>query len=98
MCKNNSDEWVEYTPVEGDIVRFAMKRPNMLPDGSDYEDTVPIVYKEIPIDTMILELEPGDTKTLSCGKYVYDIEITLADGFVDTFIAKASLKLTPEVV
>ena len=86
-----------YTPEDGDRVRFALKHPDMLPDGSDYSDVDPLIVKEIPIDTMILELEPADTKSLAFGKYVYDIEITFADGSVDTFITKASFVLSEEV-
>lgn len=78
-----------YTPVVGDSIRFAMK--------SDYDDATPLLIKEIPIDTMILTLEPGDTKNLAFGKYVYDIELTKATGEVDTFITKAVLRLTEEV-
>lgn len=46
---------------------------------------------------MLLVLEPEDTKTLPFGKYVYDIQITYADGKVDTFITKGRLRLTEEV-
>ena len=60
-------------------------------------DETPLLIKEIPIDTMILTLNPEDTKHLPFGKYVYDIELTKATGEVDTFITKAILKLTEEV-
>lgn len=78
-----------YTPVEGDRIRFAMK--------TDYNEESPLLIKEVPIDTMILTIEPEDTKNLAFGKYVYDIELTKATGEVDTFITKAILKLTEEV-
>lgn len=79
-----------YTPVVGDKVRFALKR--------DYNDRYPLILKDIPIETMILQLDPEDTKALEQpSEYVYDIQITLNDGTVDTFIAKASFKLTEEV-
>ena len=78
-----------YVPSEGDKVRFAMK--------TKYQDPEPLLTKEIPIDTMTLLLNPEDTKNLSFGKYVYDIQLTKADGTVDTFITKASIKLTEEV-
>lgn len=64
---------------------------------NDYNDETPLLIKEIPIDTMILTLNPEDTKHLPFGKYVYDIELTKATGEVDTFITKAILKLTEEV-
>ena len=79
----------QYIPMNGDRIRFAMK--------NDYNDETPLLIKEIPIDTMILTLNPEDTKHLPFGKYVYDIELTKATGEVDTFITKAILKLTEEV-
>lgn len=80
----------EYTPVQGDSIRFALKR-------ADYKDTQPLILKNVPIDTMILELQPQDTKPLEFGQYVYDLQITFADGRVDTFIPEAKFRLTPEV-
>lgn len=60
----------QYIPMNGDRIRFAMK--------NDYNDETPLLIKEIPIDTMILTLNPEDTKHLPFGKYVYDIELTTA--------------------
>lgn len=78
-----------YIPGEGDSIRFAMKE--------NYYDARPLLVKEIPIDTMMLILEPEDTSGLNFGKYVYDIQLTKANGKVDTFITKATLKLSEEV-
>lgn len=78
-----------YKPVEGDSIRFAMKKA--------YEDEEPLLVKDIPTDTMKLILEPGDTKPFEFGTYVYDIQLTKVTGEVDTFITKAKLKLTEEV-
>lgn len=78
-----------YIPVEGDKIRFAMK--------ADYEDPEPLLVRDIPIDTMLLVLDPDDTKKLPFGKYVYDIQLTYANGKTDTFITKAKLRLTEEV-
>lgn len=79
----------QYLPVEGDSIRFAMKK--------SYEDNEPLLVKDIPINTMKLILEPGDTKALDFGKYVYDIQLTKVTGEVDTFITKGSMKITEEV-
>jgi len=79
----------EYKPVEGDVVRFAMKKK--------YSDAEELISKVIPNDTLLLHLEPQDTKELDFGKYVYDIQITYANGDVDTFIDRATLELTEEV-
>lgn len=78
-----------YVPIEGDSIRFAMKK--------NYDDPRPILVKSIPSDTMMLIIEPQDTKGLNFGKYVYDIQLTKANGKVDTFISKATLKLSEEV-
>ena len=86
-----------YTPTNGDAVRFALKRPALNAKKTDYKDIQPLILKNIPTNTMILELEPNDTKTLDFGSYVYDVQITFADGRVDTFITEAVFKLTPEV-
>lgn len=80
-----------YDPQEGDTVRFAAKKNYTDPD------TEVLILKDIPIETLILKLEPEDTKDLDFGNYVYDIQLTRANGDVDTFIAKASLMLTEEV-
>lgn len=78
-----------YEPADGDVIRFALKK--------SYSDSKPLILKEIPVDTLLLVLDPADTKRLDFGRYVYDIQITMADGRVDTFITKATLKLTEEV-
>lgn len=78
-----------YIPVEGDVIRFAMK--------SSYKDAEPLLVKNVPIDTMKLVIDPEDTKSLAFGKYVYDIELTKASGEIDTFITKAVMKITEEV-
>lgn len=77
-----------YIPQQGDTVRFAMKK--------DYSDASPILEKDIPIETMQLSLEPGDTKSLSFRSYVYDIQLTTKDGVVCTFI-KGNINITEEV-
>lgn len=85
MTKNG----VSYTPVEGEKVRFAMKKK--------IDDEEPLILKDIPIDTMTLKLVPEDTKTLKYGSYKYDIEYTSVDGDVDTFIGPANFNITEEV-
>lgn len=77
-----------YTPRPEDSLRFAMK--------TTYNTSKLLVHKDIPIDTCILHLEPEDTKKLRFGEYVYDIQITFANGDVNTFIS-GKFKLKPEV-
>lgn len=84
------EEGNPYNPVPGDKIRFAMKHV--------YDEANPIINREIPIDTLELVIFPEDTKDLpQPSSYVYDIEITYANGDVDTFIDRAKLKLTEEV-
>jgi hypothetical protein len=85
-----------YTPLPGDRVRFALKRDILNSSRTDYADDQPLILKEIPVDTMILELEPEDTKPLAFATYAYDVEITFTDGRVYTFISD-KLTLTKEV-
>lgn len=79
-----------YSPAEGDVIRFAMKQR--------YSDPTPILVKTIPNETLILLINPEDTKSLSYGAYKYDIELTTATGIVDTFIPRADFKILEEVV
>lgn len=78
-----------YTPAEGDVVRFHMKK--------NYSDPDLLIEKIIPNDTLLLKLDPVDTSSLNVGNYVYDIQITYANGDVDTFIDQGTLTLTEEV-
>lgn len=80
---------VPYTPVPGDKIRFAMKQT--------FKDDEPVmIMADIPIDDCVLYIRPEQTKSIAYGRYVYDIQLTYADGDVDTFI-KGSLTLTEEV-
>ena len=79
-----------YTPIEGDVVRFALKK--------NYKDTDVLIYKNIDIETLELCIEPEDTKSLKQpSDYVYDIQLTHINGDIDTFIANAQFKITEEV-
>lgn len=79
-----------YEPIEGDSIRFAMK--------AKYNDQTPLIMKDISTDDLELVLDPADTKELKQpSDYVYDIQLTHANGDVDTFIANAKFKITEEV-
>ena len=78
-----------YIPIEGDVIRFAAKKR--------YQDEDCLIYVDIPINTMLLHIRPEMTKNLAVGNYVYDMQITFANGDIDTFIDRAKLILTEEV-
>jgi len=86
-----------YIPKDGDVVRFYLKHEPLNGKRTAYKDPEPLITKNVPITTMVLSLEPEDTKPLDFGNYKYDLEITLSDGRVDTFINNADLTLLPEV-
>ena len=78
-----------YVPDPADKIRFAFN------DELNMDD--PIFTKVIPNDTLLLKIDPEDTKSLEVGDYWYDIEITMSNGFVDTFIPPSRFKVTDEV-
>lgn len=79
----------EFVPAGGSM-RFALKKK--------YKDNFPVlINKDIPLNTMLLELEKDDTKPLAFGEYVYDIEYTDELGRPCTFI-KGIFTLTGEVI
>lgn len=78
-----------YEPQEGDSMRFALK--------TSISDSEPLIYRMADMETTTIAIEPADTKILSFGSYIYDIEYTTKDGFVDTFIGPATFIITEEV-
>lgn len=83
-----AQDGIPYVPEDGDVIRFTVKREL---DGEA------LISKTIPNDTLVLHLEPNDTKTLAVGTYHFDVELTFANGDVDTFINNEVLILVPEV-
>ena len=81
----------DYVPAASDQIRFALK--------SAYTDAEPIIIKTIPNDTLILRLDASETKQLPAREnaYVYDVQLTTPDGWVDTFISRGSFYVTEEV-
>lgn len=78
-----------YTPADGDLIRFAAKKA--------YTDETPCIVKDIPHDTMLLQLDPEDTKSLEQpSSLVFDIQLTMTDGTVDTFM-NGTIQITEEV-
>lgn len=86
-----------YAPNDEDVIRFAVKHKDMTPGKKDYVDEEPLIEKIIPNNSLVLRLESSDTNELDFGDYVYDIQITFADGSVDTFITASTFRITPEV-
>ena len=87
----------EYVPQEGDVVTFAVKHQTQKGDKyKEYEDQTAVCQITVPNDTLILEIQPSDTRPLEFGTYDYQVDIEFADGKVNTFI-ESTLKITKEV-
>ena len=78
-----------YTPQEGDVISFCMKE--------HYWDEEAVIEKTVPNGTMVLYLSPEDTE-VPVNEYVYDLQMTFANGDIDTFVNHAKFKIVPEVL
>ena len=76
----------EYIPTEGETVTFYL----MKKDCDDLTES--ILVKDIPVDTMMLELEPSDTVDLPTGSYAYRIRLRDTIGHEWT-VVKSRLKI-----
>ena len=85
-----------YVIQSGDAVKFAMRPAGLNSKGTEYKYPV-CLEKSIDTSTLILQIDPEETSDLPFGEYAYDIQLTQADGTVDTFIATAVLVIAPEV-
>lgn len=80
----------DYTPEEGDVIRFACS------DGFVGELGYQLQFSAtIPNDTLTVTIPAEDTAKLSYKEYRYDVEITHGDGSVDTVIV-GTLTITGE--
>ena len=77
-----------YTPTAEDTVTLTIKKPAL--------DAAPCVQIIVP-GGEVLHIKPEDTKSMAFGKYVYDIQITMADGDVYTIVPPATFDLLKEV-
>lgn len=76
----------EYVPDETETLTFYL----MKKDCDDVSEA--LLVKDIPTDTMQLELEPQDTENLATGTYAYRIKLIDEFGHKYTVI-KSKLKL-----
>lgn len=78
-------EGQKYELLEGDKLLFTVK--------SSVNDKEALIQKEGEIITIL----PADTEGLEYGKYVYDVQLTLAEGTVNTIIPPSTFKVMSEV-
>lgn len=79
-----------YVPEQDDVIRFAVSKGYKTAPGYELQ-----FAKEIPHDTLTITCSSEET-SLEYRTYNYDVEITHADGCVDTFIS-GKLTITGEV-
>ena len=77
----------EYILEVGDIVRFSVKKEIQSHDI--------VIQKQFNNNEIVLDYE--DTKDLSFGDYVYDVELQYSDGQRDTIIRPSTFTLLSEV-
>ena len=108
--KVDKDNTIHLT--RGDTARFSLGRIVNTVTKTNYtptaEDTVTMTIKKTALDAApcvqlivpggeVLHIKPEDTKAMAFGKYVYDVQITMADGVVYTIIPPATFELLKEV-
>ena len=76
----------------GDTVYFTVKKRH-----TDTEKILQKVCTEFLEGKAVISILPTDTKSLSVGRYIYDIQISSASGYVVTAIKPSVFELTPEV-
>ena len=76
-----------YELQEGDILYFTVKKSI---------STSEIVFQK-KLQTNKFNIEHDDTADIAYGKYVYDVQLTLADGTVWTIIKPNLFEVTGEV-
>ena len=76
-----------YTVKADDVLTMTVKQ--------DYNDE-PLIEKKIT-GTTTFHIKPEDTKSLEFGTYVYDVQVTMANGDNFTIIADKKFKITNEV-
>ena len=79
----------DYIPVETDKIYFRVKK-----QASKAEI---LIEKEIPYDTLILQIDEDDTKDLKFDTYSYEIELVTEANYHFTVIADSEFKITTEL-
>ena len=110
VFKVDEDNTIHLT--RGDTARFSIGRIVNTVTNTNYtptpEDTVTMTIKKTVLQAdpcvqiivpggEVLHIKPEDTKAMAFGKYVYDIQLTTADGDVYTIIPPATFDLQKEV-
>lgn len=77
-----------YQAQEGDVLHFSVKK--------DVTDKDYIIHKEFEVGNSIV-INPEDTKEQDFGKYVYDVQLSTANGDVFTIVEPSLFYIKEEV-
>ena len=75
----------------GDTVYFTVR------EDAESEISLQKIITDFPGGEAVIGIDPQDTEPLDFGTYVYDIQVTRADGTVTTLIVPSKFKLNEEV-
>lgn len=83
----------KYVPTASTKVVFGMKK--------NREDSDILVSKELTynneLNVFLLQISPNDTKSLSCGRYFFDISLSESKDFFKQIIPTSILMITSSV-
>lgn len=82
-----NDEGEIYELEDGDICEFTVKK---------YTSSENVLIKKEVLNGEI-RISPEDTKNLEYGQYVYDVQVTMANGDVATVIPPTTFNILEEV-
>lgn len=78
----------DYEIAEGDTFRFTVKKS---------VNTTAALFQKVVQGSGQFYIQPEDTKDLAFGKYLYDVELTTAEGDVYTVIVPSTFEVLKEV-
>lgn len=86
-----SGENTEYICTTGDTLKFSVKNS---------KTSTTYVFQKVVTDFsegVKIVIEPSDTNTIAVGSYYYDVELTLANGDVNTIVPPNKFEVLDEV-
>ena len=85
-------EGVQIPLIDGDIIYFTVKTSTITE-----EKTLQKIITEFADGTALIEITPADTKNLLFTTYIYDLQLTDAQGNVITLIKPSKFIISGEV-
>ena len=82
----------DYQLQAGDQVKLTVKR-----SVNDKKAVITKTIREFTDGQAIISIEENDTKNLVAGDYVYEIEVRLSNGTIDTIIQATKLKILSDL-